>query len=402
MNETQKRLLETIRAGIIGDDEAVETPNGLRRVTYADYTASGRSVAFIEDFIRNEVMPLYANTHTEASGTGLQTTRFREDARNIIHRACGCGDEDVVIFTGSGATAAIHKIIHILNLSLPRDLDTRHNLSDHIPPEDRPVVFIGPYEHHSNEISWRETIADVVVIHEDADGQIDQDQLEEELQRHAERRLKVGSFSAESNVTGILSDTQCITTLLHRHGALSFWDYAAAGPYEPIEMNLRGDGPEGHLAYKDAVFISPHKFIGGPGTPGILIAKRNIIRNTIPTVPGGGTVQFVYDGGQIYLDDPVHREEGGTPGIIESIRSGLVFQLKEAVGDPLIHQLEQDFIHRAFAVWQSSEHIKILGNHKARRLSIVSFIIQHGQRYLHYNFAVALLNDLFGIQSRGG
>ncbi|MEE8396461.1 MAG: aminotransferase class V-fold PLP-dependent enzyme [bacterium] len=402
MDETQKLLLQTIRAGIIGDDEAVETPYGLRRVTYADYTASGRSLGFIEDFIRNEVMPLYANTHTEASGTGLQTTRFREDARKIIHRACGCGDDDVVIFTGSGATAAIHKMIHILNLSLPRDLDTRHRLSDSIPPQDRPVVFIGPYEHHSNEISWRETIADVVVIHEDADGQIDQGQLEEELQRYAGRSLKLGSFSAASNVTGILSDTRGITTLLHRHGALAFWDFAAAGPYERIEMNPPGEGPEGGLAYKDAVFISPHKFIGGPGTPGVLIAKRRIIRNTIPTVPGGGTVQFVYDGGQVYLDDPVHREEGGTPGIIESIRAGLVFQLKEAVGDRLIHRLEQDFIGRAFAAWQSSEKIKILGNRQARRLSIVSFIIQHGQRYLHYNFAVALLNDLFGIQTRGG
>ena len=402
MDEKQSRLIQTIRAGIIGDDIAVDGPFGTRRVTYADYTASGRSLGFIEDFIRNEVMPLYANTHTEASGTGLQTTRFRDDARHIIHQACGCGDEDIVIFTGSGATSAIHKLIQILNLSLPADLSSKYGFEDQIPEADRPVVFIGPYEHHSNELSWRHTIADVVVIHEDGDGQIDQGQLAEELERYKNRPLKIGSFSAASNVTGIVSDTHGIATLLHRHGALSFWDYAAAGPYEAIEMNARGKGKHGALAYKDAVFISPHKFIGGPGTPGILLVKKKLVANTIPTQPGGGTVSFVYDGGQVYLEDPVHREEAGTPAIIESIRAGLVFQLKEAVGQKLIHDLEHDFVTRAIRAWEATENVKVLGSHKANRLSIVSFLVRHDKRYLHHNFVVALLNDLFGIQSRGG
>ncbi|MFN7146258.1 MAG: aminotransferase class V-fold PLP-dependent enzyme, partial [Myxococcota bacterium] len=227
----ENRLVETIRSAIIGDDRVIEGPYGARRVTYADYTASGRSLAFIEDFIRAEVMPLYANTHTETSGTGLQTTRFREDARAIIHESVGGGPDDCVIFAGTGATAAINKLIDILNIRLPQDLDQRYGLRDRIPENERPVVFIGPYEHHSNELPWRETIADVVTIAEGPDGKIDVAQLEEELIRHADRPLKIGSFSAASNVTGIGTNTRSVSVMLHKHGALAFWDFAAAGPY---------------------------------------------------------------------------------------------------------------------------------------------------------------------------
>lgn len=399
---SSERLIETVRDAIIGDDRALDGVFGPRRVTYADYTASGRSLRFIEDFIRDEVMPLYANTHTETSQTGLQTTRFREDAREIIHRAVGGGPDDVVIFCGSGATGAINKLLDVLNLRIPADLDARYSLRDAIPDAQRPVVFVGPYEHHSNELPWRESYADVVTIDEDDDGHVDLAHLERELTRYAARPLRIGSFSAASNVTGIGTATLAVSELLHRHGALSFWDFAAAAPYVKIEMNPDGLGPEA-LAYKDAVFLSPHKFIGGPGTPGVLVAKRRLFANTVPSQPGGGTVSYVNLHEHRYLTDPVHREEAGTPAIIESIRAGLVFQLKEAVGHEVIRAREESFIRRAIASWRENPGLRILGNPDAWRLSIVSFIVRHGEgRALHHNFVVALLNDLFGVQARGG
>ena len=392
-------LVDRIRNGIIGEGEVLDGPYGSRRITYADYTASGRSLDFIEDLIREQILPTYANTHTESSGTGLATGRLREEARRLIRDAVGGTDDDLVIFCGSGATAAVNKLIGILEIRIPEGLDRRYNLRSAIPAGQRPVVFVGPYEHHSNELPWRETIADVVEIGASQDGHIDLHELDAQLASYAGRPLRIGSFSAASNVTGILSDTEAIAALLHSRGALSFWDYAAAAPYVPIRVRESAPGAADH---KDAVFISPHKFIGGPQTPGILVVRRDLVRNRVPTAPGGGTVAFVDPVGHRYLADPVAREEGGTPAIVESIRAGLVFALKDAVGTDVIQASEERLWKRALARWTEHPLIEVLGNPEARRLSIVSLRIRHQDRYLHHNYVVALLNDLFGIQARGG
>ena len=387
-------LINYVRRSIIGDRQSIQTPFGEKPLVYADYVASGRSLTFIEDYIRDHVLPYYANTHTEASFTGAQITTLREQARQEIKHSLNCQSDDQVIFCGSGATAVINKLIDILNLRLPQELSKRYLADARINDSERPVVFVGPYEHHSNELPWRESIAEVICIPLTESGEIDLSVLEQKLKDNAHRSLLIGSFSAASNVTGIKSDIAAITKMLKQYGALTFWDYAAAAPY--VDINMNGASP------KDAVFISPHKFIGGPGTPGILVIKKSLLKNAIPAVVGGGTVLYVTPKDHVYVEHSERREEGGTPAIVESIRAGLVFKLKREVGVTEIERLEGSFIQRAIKRFQACPNLEILGNSSTPRIAIMALRFKHDNKDLHYGFIVSLLNDLFGIQVRGG
>ena len=387
-------LLRHIAASVVGARRPIRTPFGQKPLIYADYTASGRSLGFIEDYLREHVMPWYANTHSESSYTGAQTTALRDEARSIVHRAVNGGPDDLVIFCGSGATTGINKVIDILGLRLSRDLHKRIEGELLIPEHKRPVVFVGPYEHHSNELPWRESIADVVRIELGDSGQLDLDDLRRQLARYADRELLIGSFSAASNVTGIRTDVAAVTALLKAQGALAFWDYAAAAPYTAIDM--QGENPI------DAAFVSSHKFVGGPGTPGLLLIKRQVLQNAVPSLVGGGTVLYVTPEDHRFLDDPERREEGGTPAVLESIRAGLVFKLQQEVGTDVIEAREADFVARAIHRLKKNPRLEILGDADAPRLSILSLRFRYGHRDLHYGFVVALLNDLFGLQVRGG
>lgn len=368
--------LQELSEQVIGDRVSIETPFGQRPLIYADYTASGRSFAPIEDFIRHRVLPFYANTHSESALSGRQTNALREQARRAIRQAINAGPEHALIFCGNGATAAINRLVDILGLRQDR--------------EERPVVLIGPYEHHSNDLPWRESKVELEVIPLDAEGGVDVGTLEQRLEFHRGRTVYC-SFSAASNVTGIKTDTAGISALVHRFGGSVFWDYAAAAPYVGIDVSNM-----------DAVFISPHKFLGGPGTPGLLVVRRDLLKNEVPAVPGGGTVAFVAPDFHTYLSDPERREEGGTPGIIESIRAGLVFSLQQEVGTKVIEAREHELVGQVMQRWSAHPDIRVLGSPGADRLSIVSFQVMRGEEQLHYAYVVALLNDLFGIQARGG
>ncbi|PAA80656.1 hypothetical protein BOX15_Mlig012232g2, partial [Macrostomum lignano] len=382
-------LLDYINRSVIGSYMPFNGPFGQRHLVYCDYTASGRALSFIEDYIRDEVLTHYGNTHTTTGVTSLQTTMFRDEARDIVRNCCRASDLDAVIFTGSGCTGAVHKLIHNLQLKVP------------------PLVFVGPYEHHSNLLPWQEVAAEVIRIEPTPEGAVNLDQLERLLKEAAaepganpDRRV-IGCFAAASNITGVLSDTVRLACLLHRHGALAFFDYAAAAPYVPIDMNPVEDAG---LSYKDAVYFSCHKFVGGVQTPGVLIVKRALLSSPVPDGVGGGTVFFVRRERRIFLDEAEHREEGGTPAIVESIRAGLVLQLKRTVGQDLLAKRERHLCDLTWRELHGAEGISVLGGRELQRLPLFSFVVRHPASglLLHHMFVATLLNDLFGIQARSG
>ena len=368
-------------------------PFGQRKITYCDYIASGRSLKFIEDFISDEVLPHYGNTHTTTSVTSLQTTLYRHEARDILRNATGASEHDAVLFVGHGCTGAIHKLISTLKLN-----------------NQNVVVFVSRQEHHSNLLPWREIGAEIVFISETETGTIDLGDLEQKLINHqGDGKQLIGCFCAASNITGILNDDIAITALLHNQGALSFWDYATAAPYVDINVNPKVIGDPAGLCAKDAVYFSMHKFVGGVQTPGILIAKKALFaRNSVPDFGGGGgSVFFVTEKDHKYLKATELREEAGTPAIVESIRAGMVMQLKKAVDASQIMERETSWMLKAKAKLEDNPNFIMLGTGFSipeQHLPVISFMIRApgGQGFLHHNFVCSVLNDVFGIQARGG
>ncbi|MGH1367552.1 MAG: aminotransferase class V-fold PLP-dependent enzyme [Maritimibacter sp.] len=392
---TQDATLERLRAGLIGEGTTFPTATGPKPLVYADYTASGRALRQVEDFIAQDVLPFYANTHTESSYTGGYMTRLREEARSFIAAQVGAGDGCRVIFTGSGSTAAINKFASLCGLrdlaNAPRGVLSRWRGERH-----KPLVLIGPYEHHSNILPWRESGADVIEIDEATGGGPDMAQLEAALTKAQNRPLVVGAFSAASNVTGILTDIDAVTRCLKRYGALAAWDFASAGPYEDIEMNTPG-------AEKDAVFLSPHKFLGGPGASGLLVIRESAVRMDKPTLPGGGSVFYVSPWDTDYSGSLCEREEAGTPNVIGDIRAALAFAVKGAAGSEGIMARDRALVDQALAAWEDVPGLKVLAGDNAQRLPIFSFLIEDasGTRVNH-NLVTQMLSDRFGIQARGG
>lgn len=390
-----EELAAFIRNNEVGRRASVETPFGQRLICYADMTATGRYLHFVEAWVRR-VRPFYANSHTAVSSTGRVMTQLREKSRCFIRRSVGAGEGDEVLFTGSGATAAINKLVGLLGLRIPDALERRFALSRHIPAAERPVVFIGPYEHHSNELPWVESIAEVVEVDLDDAGRIDLDDLERKLAAHSDRPLKIGSFSAGSNVTGVLTDVVAVTEVLRRHGAIVCFDYAAAGPYVPIDMR-----PHDRQRRIDAIFLSTHKFIGGPQASGVLVANRELFHCRVPVRPGGGTVDYVAGSGRDAIDYVARldeREEGGTPAILGDVRAGIALLVKQMVGPERIVAHETELAARALQRLARHPRIRLLGPLDLPRLPILSFNIDG----LHHDLVSALLDHLFGIQNRAG
>ncbi len=358
---------------------------------YSDWIASGRLYKPIEDRMANIIGPNIGNTHTETTETGTLMTNAYHTAHNIIKKHVGANEYDVIITAGAGMTAVVNKLQRIFGLrncakfTLDREC---------IVKDEQPVVFITHMEHHSNHTSWLETIAKVVVLEPDDQNRVNPDELVRQLELHKNAKLKIGSFTAGSNVTGIIPPYYEMAEIMHKHGGIAMIDFAGSAPYVDINMH-----PENPLQSLDAIFFSPHKFLGGPGSSGVLIFNKNLYTKKVPDNPGGGTVEWTDPwGGHKYFDDIELREDGGTPGFLQAIRIAYAIKVKDQLNTKLIKQREDELVKIAFEGFSKIKGIHILADNVKNRLGIFSFWFEN----IHFNLLVKLLNDRYGIQVRGG
>jgi len=413
------KSLDWLRQNVIGRNTMFNTPYGKRPLVYLDYTASGRSIRIIEDHL-NQIRKYYANTHTEDDFTGKTMTFLLHDAEKRIKGCVNAGIHGKIVFAGSGTTGGITRLQQILGVYLSPATKERYDyfmdscllrkgvkksecheaLIDYI-KNHKPVVFVSPYEHHSNEIMWRRTLCDVIEVPLDEEWKLDLDALDRIVSDPAyAQRPKIGSFSAGSNVTGQLTDTYAVARILHKHNCIACFDFAACGPY--IEINMNKDKE----SFYDAIFLSPHKFLGGPGTSGLLIFNERIYRSDLPpSIAAGGTVDYVSEQKEDYVVDIETREKPGTPGIMQAIQTALVFELKKKVGVPIISEIEDHFMARFYKYFEANEQILFYGEREVgKKVSIIPFNIKYEEngKVLHPKFVTKLLSDLFGIQTRAG
>lgn len=382
---------QKFRKNIVGIDQIFPTPFGNKKMVYADWTASGRLYRPIEEKILNDFGPFVANTHTETTFSGSAMTLAYHEAKKIIKNHVNASDEDVLITEGTGMTGVINKFQRILGLRIPENLK---EFTSAIPEDKKPVVFITHMEHHSNQTSWLETIADVEIIPYNNTGLVDIDGLRDLLKKYKNKTLKIASVTACSNVTGIQPDYFKIAKVMHQNKGVCFVDFACSAPYVKVDMH-----PEDKEAYLDAIFFSPHKFLGGPGTSGVLIFNKDLYHNMVPDNPGGGTVNWTNPWGEhSYLYDIELREDGGTPGFLQTVRIALAIQLKDEMGVENIHNREEEINKNVFKKLKSIDNLVLLAQQHEDRLGVFSFYIND----LHFNLGVKILNDRFGIQTRGG
>jgi selenocysteine lyase/cysteine desulfurase len=385
-----EQYFQQFRKNIIGIDQEFVSPYGKQKIIYTDWTASGRLYRPIEEKMMNEFGPFVANTHTETTVSGTAMTMAYHKARNIIKNHVNASEDDVLITDGTGMTGVVNKFQRILGLKVPENLKDFIN----IPAEKKPVVFISHMEHHSNQTSWLETIADVEVIPSCEEGLFSVENLKILLEKYKDRSFKIASITSCSNVTGIKTPYHEVAKLMHENNGLCFVDFACSGPY--VEIDMHPDDPESFL---DAIFFSPHKFLGGPGTSGVLVFNKKLYQNLIPDNPGGGTVSWTNPWGEHkYIDNIEDREDGGTPGFLQVIKTALAIQLKEKMGIENILKREHELVDYVFSNLGNIPNIKILAAQHQDRLGVISFYIDD----LHFNLGVKLLNDKFGIQTRGG